>query len=69
MYKCDVDAFVSFLLQDTIGYNLYGMSYTQRLIEERQGVQLFKDATKTRKQKSKVKRNKERAVKRAVMAL
>ncbi|XP_046466507.1 WD repeat-containing protein 3 [Neodiprion pinetum] len=56
-------------LRDTVGYNLYGMAYTQRAIEEREGVQLFKDATKSRKQKNKVRRNKERALKRAIMTL
>ncbi|XP_043273092.1 WD repeat-containing protein 3 [Venturia canescens] len=56
-------------LRDTIGFNLYGMAYTQRIIEERQGVQLFRDATKTRKQKSRAKQNKQRALKRAIMAL
>lgn len=56
-------------LRDTVGYNLYGMAFTQRAIEEREGVQLFRDATKSRKQKNKVRRNKERALKRAIMTL
>ncbi|XP_012251117.2 WD repeat-containing protein 3 [Athalia rosae] len=56
-------------LRDTVGYNLYGLAFTQRLIEEQQGIQLFKDASKSRKQKNKVRRNKERALKRAIMSL
>lgn len=43
--------------------------YMERVLEEREGVQLFKDATKEIKQKCKVKRNKEKAIKRAIMNL
>ncbi|CAK9807252.1 WD repeat-containing protein 3 [Anthophora plagiata] len=56
-------------LRDVIGFNLYGMMYMQRIIEEKEGIQLFKDATRSSKHKSKVRRNKEKALKRAIISL
>ncbi|XP_051168179.1 WD repeat-containing protein 3 [Leptopilina boulardi] len=56
-------------LRDTIGFNLYGMLHTRHSIEEKEGIQLFKDATFKRKEKQKIRRNKERAQKRALMTL
>lgn len=55
--------------QDSIGFNLYGMLHSRHLIEEKEGIQLFKDATDKRKEKQKMRRNKERAQKRALMTL
>lgn len=57
------------MFQDLVGYNLHGMAYMERIVESREGVQLFKDATKTRKQRNKSRRNKEKALKRAIMTL
>ncbi|XP_015606327.1 WD repeat-containing protein 3 [Cephus cinctus] len=56
-------------LRDTVGYNLHGMAYVQRIIEDRDGIQLFKDASRNRRQKNKNRRNKEKALKRAIMTL
>ncbi|CAK9821652.1 WD repeat-containing protein 3 [Anthophora retusa] len=56
-------------LRDVIGFNLYGMMHMQRIIEEKEGIQLFKDATRSNKHKSKVRRNKEKALKRAIISL
>lgn len=56
-------------LRDTVGYNLHGMGLMQSVIEEREGVQLFKDATRSRKQRNSKRRMKERATKRAIMTL
>lgn len=56
-------------LRDIIGFNLHGMMCMQRVIEEKEGVQLFRDATQSSKRRNKVKRNKEKALKRAIMAL
>ncbi|XP_063985414.1 WD repeat-containing protein 3 [Diachasmimorpha longicaudata] len=56
-------------LRDIIGYNLHGMAFIQREVEDREGVQLFRDATQSKKHKNKIKKNKERALKRAIMAL
>jgi len=41
----------------------------QRVLEEQEGIRLFMDATKDSKRKNKVKKNKEKAVKRAIMNL
>lgn len=57
------------IFQDTIGFNLHGMMYMQRNLEEREGIKFFRDATKNVEHKKKIKRNKEKAVKRAVMNL
>ncbi|KOC59058.1 WD repeat-containing protein 3 [Habropoda laboriosa] len=56
-------------LRDMIGFNLHGMIHMQRIVEEKEGIQLFKDATKSRKYKNKVRRNKQKALKRAIMSL
>nr|XP_033322455.1 WD repeat-containing protein 3 isoform X2 [Megalopta genalis] len=56
-------------LRDMIGFNLHGMLHIQRIVEEKEGIQLFKDATKNHKHKEKAKKHKERAVKRAKMSL
>lgn len=41
----------------------------QRIIEEKDGIELFKEATKSHKKQTSKKRNKEKAVKRAIMTL
>lgn len=56
-------------LRDTVGYNLHCMLYVQRHVEEQQGIQLFKDATRKKEHRNKVKKNKQKALKRAIMAL
>ncbi|XP_043263029.1 WD repeat-containing protein 3 [Colletes gigas] len=56
-------------LRDTVGFNLHGMLHMQRVIEEKEGIQLFTDATKSSKHKNRARRNKEKAVKRAIMSL
>ncbi|OAD59414.1 WD repeat-containing protein 3 [Eufriesea mexicana] len=56
-------------LRDIIGFNLHGMMYMQRVIEEKEGIQLFRDATQSSKHKNKVRKNKEKAIKRAIMSL
>ncbi|XP_012526680.1 WD repeat-containing protein 3 [Monomorium pharaonis] len=56
-------------LRDTIGFNLHGMMYVQRILEEREGIKFFRDASKTVEHKKKIRRNKEKAVKRAIMNL
>lgn len=56
-------------LRDMVGFNLHGMMYVQRILEEREGIQFFRDATKNVEHKKKIRRNKERAVKRAIMNL
>lgn len=56
-------------MRDVIGFNLHGMMYIQRELEEKQGVQLFRDATKSSKLKNKTRKNKEKALKRAILAL
>lgn len=45
------------------------MMHIQRIIEEKEGIQFFRDATQSNKHKNKVKKNKEKALKRAVMTL
>ncbi|XP_053978447.1 WD repeat-containing protein 3 [Hylaeus volcanicus] len=56
-------------LRDTVGFNLHGMLHMQRVIEEKEGIQLFTDATKSSKHKNRARRNKEKAVKRAILSL
>ena len=41
----------------------------QRVIEEKEGIQLFKEATKSHKKKNTKRKNKEKAVKRALITL
>lgn len=57
------------IFQDTIGFNLHGMMYVQRILEEREGVKFFRDATQNVEHKKKIRRNKEKALKRAIMNL
>lgn len=45
------------------------MACMQRVIEDKEGIELFKEATKTHKKQTSKKRNKEKAVKRAIMSL
>lgn len=52
-----------------MGFNLHGMMHMQRTIEEKEGIQLFVDATKSSKRKNKMKKNKEKALKRTIMSL
>ncbi|XP_031826213.1 WD repeat-containing protein 3 [Nomia melanderi] len=56
-------------LRDMMGFNLHGMMHIQHVIEEKEGIQLFKDATKSSRHRRKVKKNKEKAVKRAIMSI
>ncbi|KAG5332620.1 WDR3 protein, partial [Acromyrmex heyeri] len=56
-------------LRDTIGLNLHGMMYMQRIFEEQEGIKFFRDATKNIEHKKKIRRNKEKAIKRAIMNL
>ncbi|KAG7200923.1 hypothetical protein KM043_003284 [Ampulex compressa] len=57
------------MFRDMIGFNLHGMMYMQRVLEEQEGMQLFQDATKSSMQRQKIKKNKEAALKRAIMTL
>lgn len=45
------------------------MMHMQRVIEEKEGIQLFIDATQNNKRKNKIRKNKEKALKRAIMSL
>ncbi|XP_012232010.1 WD repeat-containing protein 3 [Linepithema humile] len=56
-------------LRDTIGFNLHGMMYIQRILEEQEGIKFFRDASKNTEKKKKIRRNKEKAIKRAIMNL
>ncbi|KYM96065.1 PREDICTED: WD repeat-containing protein 3 [Cyphomyrmex costatus] len=56
-------------LRDTIGFNLHGMMYLQRILEEQEGIKFFRDVTKNVEHKKKIRRNKEKAIKRAIMNL
>ncbi|XP_015181340.1 PREDICTED: WD repeat-containing protein 3 [Polistes dominula] len=56
-------------LRDTIGYNLHCMLQVKRKLEEDEGVQFFKDATQKKEHKNRIRKNKEKALKRAIMAL
>ncbi|KAJ8909310.1 hypothetical protein NQ315_015162 [Exocentrus adspersus] len=55
-------------LRDLIGYNYYGMQFLQKEIEDAQGVQLFRDATREKKKKDKKKRQLEK-IKRSIMVM
>lgn len=44
------------------------MLYVQRNLEQ-EGVQLFKDATQKKGQRNRIRKNKQKALKRAIMAL
>ncbi|XP_047350905.1 WD repeat-containing protein 3 isoform X1 [Vespa velutina] len=56
-------------LRDIVGYNLHCMLYVQRNLEQKEGVQLFKDATQKKGQRNRIRKNKQKALKRAIMAL
>ncbi|KAK4873287.1 hypothetical protein RN001_015316 [Aquatica leii] len=55
-------------LRDMIGYNLYGLQFIQREIEEQESIQLFKDATVKKKAGEKRRRQREK-LKRSLMVL
>lgn len=69
MYYYLSDELMNDIFQDAVGFNLHGMIYMQRILEEREGIKFFRDATKNVEHKKKIKRNKEKAIKRAVMNL
>lgn len=54
--------------KDIVGYNLHGLQYIQREIENSEGVLLFRDATKTKNTRTKKIRQREKA-KRAFLTL
>ncbi len=56
-------------VRDRIGFNLAGLQYLQRELEEREAVQLFADASDRVKQKRKQRRNKDKAKQRAILTL
>lgn len=41
----------------------------QRVLEEKEGIQVFTDATRSSKHRNRVRKNKEKALKRAIMSL
>ncbi|KAL1518271.1 hypothetical protein ABEB36_001916 [Hypothenemus hampei] len=55
-------------LRDLIGYNYYGMQFMQKQSEEREGVQLFRDAT-LEKRRGERKRKKREKIKRSILVL
>lgn len=50
-----------------VGYNLYGIQQMQREIEETEGIQLFRDVTKEKKNKDKKRKQKETAKRSIIM--
>lgn len=48
---------------------MYGLMFHHREMEAKQGVQLFWDATKERKEREKKKRKREKAIQRALLKL
>ncbi|KAH0946147.1 hypothetical protein HN011_001484 [Eciton burchellii] len=56
-------------LRNAIGFNLHGMMYMQRILEEQEGIRFFMDATKNSEHKNKAKKNRQKAIKRAIMNL
>ncbi|XP_043500051.1 WD repeat-containing protein 3 [Polistes fuscatus] len=56
-------------LRDTVGFNLHCMLQVKRQLEEKEGVQFFKDATAKKEHRNKIRKNKEKALKRAIMTL
>jgi len=67
--ECLSDELINDIFQDIIGLNLHGMMHVQRILEEREGIKFFRDATKNVEHKKKIRRNKEKAIKRAIMNL
>ncbi|KAB0792110.1 hypothetical protein PPYR_14071 [Photinus pyralis] len=55
-------------LRDMVGYNLYGLQLMQKEIEDRESIQLFKDATTKRKTGEKKRRQREK-LKRSLITL
>lgn len=56
-------------IRDRLGFNLAGLQFLQRELEEREAVQLFADASDRVKAKRKQRKNKDKAAQRAVMTL
>ncbi|KAF7991112.1 hypothetical protein HCN44_002674 [Aphidius gifuensis] len=56
-------------LRNTIGFNLHGLAFTQRTVEETDSITLFRDATRSRKQKNQDRKKREGACKRALMTM
>ncbi|KAF5296186.1 hypothetical protein FQA39_LY12640 [Lamprigera yunnana] len=55
-------------MRDMVGYNLYGLQFLQMEIEEREGIQMFKDATVKKKTGEKKRRQREK-LKRSLITL
>jgi len=55
-------------LRDMVGYNLYGLQFIQKELEDREGLQLFRDATIERKKGEKKRRQREK-LKRSIVTL
>lgn len=55
--------------RDLIGENVYGLMFQHREMEAKEGVKLFWDATKARKEREKKKRKREKAIQRALLKL
>ncbi|KAI4483042.1 hypothetical protein M0804_008097 [Polistes exclamans] len=56
-------------LRDTVGFNLRCMLQVKCKVEEKEGVQFFKDATAKKEHRNRIRKNKEKALKRAIMSL
>lgn len=56
-------------VRDRVGFNLAGLQFLQRELEEREAVQLFADASDRVKTKRKQRKNKDKAQQRAVLTL
>lgn len=56
-------------IRDRVGFNLAGLQFLQRELEEREAVQLFADASDRVKAKRKQRKNKDKALQRAVLTL
>ena len=56
-------------VRDRVGFNLAGLQFLQRELEEREAVQLFADASDQVKKKKKQNRNKDKAKQRAILTL
>lgn len=55
-------------LRDMVGYNYYGLQFLQRELEAREGVTLFRDASRQRKKGEKKRKQREK-LKRSIMVL
>lgn len=56
-------------VRDRVGFNLAGLQFLQRELEEREAVQLFADASDQVKKKRKQRRNRDKAKQRAILTL